>query len=664
MNFRFLLTVLLFLAATFLTSAQFDMPTPSGAAGGDFVIRGKVVDAKSGEALAFATVSVNKLGLGTATNTDGQWRLQLPAKANTEVLQISYLGYTSRSIEVAAFTNDMTVSLEPKSVQMSEVVVTQKDFCKDFLKKAWDAIPSNYPTGPTLSEGFYRETQRLKDSTFLYFNEAALNVYKNTYKNTKNFGQIKVEKSRKNVFPGIDSINDVRFYGGPHFPNDLDIVFSRWDFIDPSKYSQWKIELQGSYLDKSSTIYVLTFKNKKFPNSNFQGKMYVDRDSYAFIGFDFWRPGLSALTGSQLPDREYIPGLTSIKVGYTEQNGVYQLGYINYKTNGYNTVSQKRVFKDIEYVTTSIQTENVKPIPFDKQFDYTDILSIKAQPYDSSYWKDYNILEESKIMQNQAHLSYQKEEALKQLTTVYNKELTQQDKSLLFLKRFSFDGGFAYLPFSYTNGLHQLIVDGNEIGTTMVDVGNFGLSTMDGVRFELNKKWSVFGRVSTALYGLEQFQADLGMNYRISLAPSGRWIFLDMGLAASNINTRLKLGTIPNPDPERNLNIMGKNFDSKNIVLKSGNKGWGFKPSISLAVRMGKQYEIFTEATWLRVKDLLFSKDYLQLKEKEGGIFSKTSVDLDWKKQNLILNVDGIRVQVQQFEPNPLNVRLGIRTGF
>jgi len=619
-------------------------------------LHGRIIDASTKEPLAFATLSINKLGIGTASNMDGDWTLQIPATAANEVLSISFMGYTPNSINISEIPSNAILSLQPKSYQMAEVVVTQKDFCKEFLQKAWDAIPQNYSTTPTLSEGFYRETERLKDSTFLYFNEAVLDVYKNSYKNTINFGQIKVMKSRKNVFPGIDSINDVRFYGGPHFPNDLDIVFSRWDFIKPSEYTNWKIDLVGSLRDSVSNIYILSFKNKKLPNSSFQGKMYIDRDNYAFVGFDFWRAGFSNLNQAQLPDMEYVPGMTSIKIGYTELNGIYHLGYINYKTNGLNTASRKRIYKDIEYVTTSIKTKEVTPIAFDEQFDYTDILSIEAQPYDSSYWKDYNILEQSKIMNNQAKLSYQKDEAIKQLTMTYNKELTDQEKALLFLKRFTFDGGIAFLPIHYAGGTHDLAYGGYSWANNEVKTTAFGISTMDGLRFELNKKWLLTGTVSTALYGVEQLQLDLGAAYRISLARSGRWIFMDLGLAASSVTSRLELATLPNTGGS--LVLDGKTFNSENLVLKAGKSGFGLKPSIGFSVRMGKQYELFTDASWFH--SLLFKKEYLQLKEADGFFLSRQSIKMDWSN----LSVNGQPMTSPRFEVQPWNVRIGIRSGF
>jgi hypothetical protein len=625
-----------------------------------FTLHGRIIDAQTQEPLSFATLSINRLSVGTASNSDGDWTLQVPASGRNEQMTVSYMGYTSKTLDIAGLSSETIIQLQPKSYQMVEVVVTQQDFCKDFLKKAWNAIPENYPTEPTLCEGFYRETERLKDSTFLYFNEAILDVYKNTYKNAQNFGQIRVEKSRKNVFPGIDSINDVRFYGGPHFPNDLDIVFSRWDFIKPSEYNNWKIELVGSLRDSSSNIYILSFRNKKLPNSSFQGKMYIDRDNYAFVGFDFWRAGFSNLAASQMPDMEYVPGMTTVKIGYTEQQDKYHLGYINYKTSGLNTATKKRIFKDIEYVTTSIRTDSVFPIPFSQQFDYTDILSIEAQSYDSTYWKDYNILEQSKLMNTQTNLSYQKAEALIQLTKTYNKELTEQEKALLFLKRFTFDGGIAYLPIKYSGGSHSLAYNTTIFGTATIPSTSFGISTMDGIRFELNKKWSLVGTLSTALYGVEQLQMDLGLNYRIPLSPKGRWVFLDMGLSASNVSTKLELCSFANPGG--NFSMNGTTFDSENILLKVGKSGFGLKPSLGISVRMGKQYELFTEASLF--EPLLFKNEYVQLKEADGFFLSRKSVKMGWDDPNLVLQVNSLPVNTPRFEVQPWNVRIGIRSGF
>jgi CarboxypepD_reg-like domain len=640
-----------------------------------FVLSGRILDSETGEPLSYATVSINQLGLGTASNLDGDWSLRIPASASNMKLTINFMGYTPQDKSIANLQDKSVFKLAPKSFQINEVVILSGDFIAELLSKAYKAIPENYPTDPSLCEGFYRETQRVNDSLFLYFNEAVLNVYKNTYKNTKNFGQIQVEKSRKNVFPGIDSISDVRFYGGPHFPNDLDIVFSRWDFIKPSEYKNWKYELEGVYKDSVTDVYTIGFKNRNAPNSNFQGEIYINKDDMAYVGFELRRAGLAAISMANLPtDIAYIPGNTTAKIGYTRQGDVYNLSYISYKSSGINTASKTRIYKDIEYVTTSIKKDSISPIPFGQQFDYTDILSIKADNYDQSYWKDYNILQESKVLTSQTNMLYQKDQAMQQLTKVYNRELTKDEKILLFLKRFTFDGGAAYSPMTYRGGQHRIfygIADGEipasgDPATTIphaektVSSQFFALSFKDGIRFELTKKLSIFSALSTAIYGMAQIQYDLGLTYRLPLAQSGRWIFLDLGLAASTVSSKMDICSMSNPNGS--IQIGGKTLKSKSIDVKAGKSGMGFKPVANLSVRMGKKYELFTEGTYFL--PLLLKRDYVQFKEASGFFLSRKSSKIKWNDPDMNFIVDNVRINKPLLEVDPFQFRIGIRSGF
>jgi len=628
------------------------------------LIGGKIIDAESGYPVSYASIGVGKLGIGTVTNIDGEWNLKLPATAANEKLSVRCLGYNNYERSVSEFDRNSVIHLKQTSYQLGEVVVVPDTLLEYILNRAYKEIKNNFPIEPTLTQGFYRETQKVNDSLFLYFNEAVLNIYKNTYRNTSNFGQIEVERSRKNVFPKIDSINDVRFYGGPHFPNDLDIVFSRWSFIRPSEFKNWKYDLEGMYKDSLSYVYTITFYNRKMPNTEFRGKMFIDAGTYAYLGFELRRAGLNAGSSSTLNSGvSYIPGNTNIKIGYTQKDGLQYLSYINYKTNGLNTATKTRVYKDIEFITTSIKTDSVFPIPFNRQFDYTDILSIKAQNYDESYWKDYNILQESNIMQKQTEMLYAKEQAIEQLTRTYNKEITEQEKALLFLKRFTFEGGFAYHPFSYSNGNHIISYGTDPLGTGIegknIKKGTFAISTIDGLRFELNKRFSVIGMISTALYGIGQVQGDIGINYRMSVFPKGRWVFLDFGITASALNSKLDITSITNSN---GMVINGKTFDSKTVSVKTGHSDMGTKGILGLSVRMGKQYEIFADASYYL--PLIFRKEYVQFKENDGPFLGKKSVKVKWDDQNLFYYIENNRIDKPAFKQEPYYLRLGIRSGF
>jgi TonB-linked SusC/RagA family outer membrane protein len=82
-------------------------------------VSGKVFSADDGQPVIGATVMVKGTTIGTITNTDGEFKINLPGNAKN--LIFSYVGM--KTVEVEA-KNGMTVKLESDTRQMDEVVVT------------------------------------------------------------------------------------------------------------------------------------------------------------------------------------------------------------------------------------------------------------------------------------------------------------------------------------------------------------------------------------------------------------------------------------------------------------------------------------------------------------------------------------------------------------
>jgi hypothetical protein len=183
---------------------------------------------------------------------------------------------------------------------------------------------------------------------------------------------------------------------------------------------------------------------------------------------------------------------------------------------------------------------------------------------------------------------------------------------------------------------------------------------MDGIRYELTKNVSLFSNISAALYGMSQVQLDLGANYRISLFPSGRWFFLDLGLAASTSSSKMEIAEMSNDG--RNLNINGKTFDSKSVNVIAGNSRSGAKGVAGFAVRMGKKYELFVDGSYML--PFLHKRDYVQFKETSGFIFTRKSAKVDWDDPYLNFQVNGNSVNTPRFSVEPYQFRIGIRSGF
>lgn len=83
-------------------------------------IKGHVTD-ENGEGVIGATVKIKGQSTGTITDLDGNFTFQGPA--STFTLEISYVGYTTQSVEVKSGQNALRVTLKPENAMLQEVLV-------------------------------------------------------------------------------------------------------------------------------------------------------------------------------------------------------------------------------------------------------------------------------------------------------------------------------------------------------------------------------------------------------------------------------------------------------------------------------------------------------------------------------------------------------------
>jgi iron complex outermembrane receptor protein len=83
------------------------------------MITGKVIDTKTGNALAGASVKVRGSNTGVTTNNDGIFRM---AVQRADVLQISMIGYKTQEVQVGA-EYQITIKMEGESTELNQVVL-------------------------------------------------------------------------------------------------------------------------------------------------------------------------------------------------------------------------------------------------------------------------------------------------------------------------------------------------------------------------------------------------------------------------------------------------------------------------------------------------------------------------------------------------------------
>ncbi|MDP4207207.1 MAG: carboxypeptidase-like regulatory domain-containing protein [Bacteroidota bacterium] len=626
-------------------------------------ISGIVTDSLTQKPLPYASIGISKLGKGTCSNQNGRFQLKISEGGFNQFITVSCMGYKNLSIPVSTIKNPLKIKLAPDNYQLNQVTVLPNTI-QDLLRRAYRSIPVNYPVQPVAYEGFFRETQRANDTLYLNFTEAILNVYKNTYKDEHNFGQVHMVKSRKNNFPGLDTVNNVRFYGGPFAPIDDDFVFSRAMYINPKYFKYFRYKLLKTIGNNDDELLVIGFSGNKDTISGLNGKLYLDKKSLAYLRVELsmdsaYRNKHKPLISSPLIKR----GASEYSVGYAKLNGIWHLSYVDYKSEDYNTHCKKKIKFDTEYITTAVHADSVKPIPYDKQLEYLDVISIKAEKYSDSNWKDYNLLPADTALDNQLKLVYTSEKSKQLLSKQYNSVNKEpfRDKLVKILSKFYFTLSVAYSPFTTSGGDYKLQYTDdnghllNKANTLKKITYSLGLSGKYG--YNITKTFSAYYAQLSSLMGSQYLDSwDLGIAYRIPLTQSGRHWFIDMGIGYGEHNSMLDLGNASNGSSS--LNIGGKTFDASRIDVCIGKRQTGIVPEISVSCKKGRFTEWFLSVSRM----VAFSTDDMaRFHESKGFFLTRKDVFLPATDSHIQQSLDNLPQTMPDFKLSPYRIALGLR---
>ena len=122
-------------------------------------LAGKVVDAATGQAIPYASVSVLNTRLGTTSNADGEFELRgmaLPGK-----LVVSELGHRRDTVAVTT-AGPLQIRLQPATVLLPEVALGT--YTVELIKSAYRQLQKSNPL-KTYGQAFYRQITRLDSET-------------------------------------------------------------------------------------------------------------------------------------------------------------------------------------------------------------------------------------------------------------------------------------------------------------------------------------------------------------------------------------------------------------------------------------------------------------------------------------------------------------------
>lgn len=374
-------------------------------------VKGKVLDKKNKKPIVFATVSAVGTNVGTVTNTEGEFSINIEKGLNIKQLSFKYIGYKNKYVKLKSLASDENVVyLNPTSVSIEEVVVRPEN-PRELIEKVLKKISDNYSNSPEKMMAFYRETIK-KRRKYVSISEAVVEVYKSEYNKTKANDLVKLYKGRKSANVKSQDTIIMKLRGGPNSALLLDIAKNPDILFYKTDLNSYNFEIDeiASINDKQN--YVLKFKqikNSDFPL--FNGKLYVDINTLAITAAEFSlnledEDAASLLFVKKKPlFMSIVPVATSYFVKYTEDNGKYYFsharGEVTFKTKWKRKVFKSKYTVMTEIAVTDRTNENVVKFTRKEQLRSGIIFEEEVQPFaDKKFWGKYNTIIPEESMEN------------------------------------------------------------------------------------------------------------------------------------------------------------------------------------------------------------------------------------------------------------------------
>jgi hypothetical protein len=373
-------------------------------------INGLLKDAKTGEKVIHATITVPNTGIGTVSNSDGEFTLKVDTSLNAEYFEVSHLSYATAKFKISdAIGKEKTFNLEILPVRLKEVPVLPED-ARATVELALRNVSKNYSTAPEMMTGFYRESI-MQRRDYLSVSEAVIDIYKAPYTNRQN-DQVKIYKGRRSSNVKKADTLMVRLQGGPNVLMLLDIVKNTDLSIGLDDLDNYQFEFGSVVNIEDKPNWVINFSPKVVREDPlYLGKLYISQDNMAITRAEFSLDlsdedkASEAFVQKKPAGLVFMPTSTSYLINYKEQNGKYYISYVRIDLK-FRCDWKKRLFKNnytlmSELAITDMREDNAVRFSNQEVFKSNMILAEKVQDFtDVDFWGEHNIIEPEKSIEN------------------------------------------------------------------------------------------------------------------------------------------------------------------------------------------------------------------------------------------------------------------------
>ncbi|MDO7847799.1 carboxypeptidase-like regulatory domain-containing protein [Hymenobacter sp. M29] len=623
------------------------------------LLRGQVLDAETHQPIPNAQVGVADNRIGTSTNDDGRFALSIPAALLDERLEVALLGYRKYTRALPPLPGpELRIELKISPAALGEVQVTGSVL--GIVREAVARIPRNYPVRPTQLTGFYRESDNDPAGQPRYLAEGLVLAFKESYTKRTAEGDIQIKQSRK-----VDLRRDrtpirIDWAGGPFIAHMGDFVHRRSDFIDPAHFKDYDYRLAPGSTFQDRPVYVITFGPKAGTRrAAFEGRMYIEQDSYAFLGAEWHYTAAGLNRGAR-----DIADSRALRVAYQLYAGRWHLKTVWWQTEAKLPVGPPLKFFG-EFLTTAIDTAQTPRPGYTERAQLYDVFLRNTVAYDSAFWKGHTtllppaavqkILFDQKRQQQADSLFKPSAEAG---TDPQQKQLSAFDR---FLKRFSYGWhlgawplavpaaglAVAYAPAGYGLQMQR---------TAPVRAQDLTVFVQFEYQYALTKELAV--RLATQRLH-RQFKGDgweAGLSYEHNFNPGHRPLYGRAGLGYLRQTVGLPLGTFDNPDS--GLRVAGTHLSADELSARIQTVSDALRPSLGLGLELSHKFELVADASYLVP---LRRKTQLQVDEESGFFLFRSSATVDLPSADVDLRVNDQPTTRLPWQQQPWLLSIGLR---
>jgi hypothetical protein len=373
-------------------------------------VNGLLKDAKTGEKVSYASITIPNTGIGTVSNSDGEFTLKVSTSLNAEYFEVSHLSYKTAQFKITeAAGKDKIFYLEIQPVQLKEIPVIPQD-ARGIVEMAYRNIGENYSQVPNMMTGFYREYV-MQRRDYLSISEAVIDIYKSPYSGIQQ-DQVKIFKGRKASNVKKADTLMVQLQGGPKVLMLLDIVKNPDLSIAMDNLDNYRFEFGTVVNIDDKQNWVINFSpNPEKEGPLYFGKLYISQENMAITRAEFSLDLSDATRAAGAFIRKkplgliFVPTATSYLVTYKEQNGKDYLSYVRVDLK-FRCDWKKKLFKNnfslmSEMAITGRSEDHIVKFENPETFKSTMVFADQVEDFtDVDFWGEHNIIQPEESIEN------------------------------------------------------------------------------------------------------------------------------------------------------------------------------------------------------------------------------------------------------------------------